>query len=339
MALTSLTVMENLGDVNSNLLGLVIAGISLGGAPTFIPASYFADYFGRKKCVAVGSAFMVCAAIVQAATYGRWAFFGTRIMMGIGLGFAQTAAPPLTTEVAHPRHRGTITAIFQSIWYFGAILSAVVTFAMLYIFNTWSWRVPCLVQAFFPALQLLGLLIVPESPRWLVSKGRQEEALQILARYHANGDVADQLVLFEFREICEAVQSEKGGWASFFSTRGAIHRLMICVLVGFMIQWAGNGITVLLFSLEFKLSKLGANFPPLRRNRLVLSGSCPEDRGHYQSGSTGGYQRSVAGVERHLCSRGSVRNGEVWETTTVDALHRTNATLLCGGDRIICHLR
>jgi MFS family permease len=237
--------MENLGDMNSNVLGLIIAGISLGGMPTFIPASYFADYFGRKRCVAMGSAIMVCAAAAQAATHGRWAFFATRLAMGVGLGFAQTAAPPLTTEIAHPRHRGAITAIFQSIWYCGAILSAVSTLGTLYLPNALSWRIPCLIQAFFPGLQLLGLLIVPESPRWLVSKGRREEALQVLAKYHANGDSSDPLVQFEFREICAAIQHEElvseKGWASFFASRGAIHRIAICVLVGFMIQWAGNG--------------------------------------------------------------------------------------------------
>ncbi|KAJ6043133.1 hypothetical protein N7499_005563 [Penicillium canescens] len=239
--------MQDLGDVDSNILGLIIAGVSLGGVPSFIPASYFADHFGRKKCVALGSAIMVGASVIQAATQGRWAFFGTRLMMGIGLGFSQTAAPPLTAEIAHPRHRGTVTAIFQSVWYFGAILSAVITLATLYLFNSWSWRFPCLMQAFFPALQLLGLFIVPESPRWLVSQNRREEALDILARYHANGDRTDELVLFEYREICEAIEfentmAEDSGWGAFFSTRGAIHRLMICILVGFMIQWAGNGI-------------------------------------------------------------------------------------------------
>jgi MFS family permease len=240
------TVLKDLGDIDSNVEGLIIAGVSLGGTPSFIPASYFADAFGRKKCVALGSTIMVCASVIQAATNGHWAFFGTRLMMGVGLGFAQTAAPPLTTEIAHPRHRGTITAIFQSTWYCGAVLSAIITLATLYLSSSWSWRIPCLMQAFFPLLQLFGLLVVPESPRWLISKGRREEALEILARYHANGDQTDELVLFEYREICEAIDhensiAENSGWSAFFATRGAIHRLMICVLVGFMIQWAGNG--------------------------------------------------------------------------------------------------
>lgn len=242
-------VLKDLGDIDSNVEGLIIAGVSLGGTISFIPASYFADAFGRKRCVALGSTIMVCASIIQAATNGHWAFLGTRLMMGVGLGFAQTAAPPLTTEIAHPRHRGTVTAIFQSTWYCGAVLSAIITLATLFLHNSWSWRIPCLMQAFFPLLQILGLLIVPESPRWLVSKDRREEALAILARYHANGDRNDELVLFEYREICEAIDHENAagasGWAAFFSTRGAIHRLAICVVVGFMIQWAGNGMLIL----------------------------------------------------------------------------------------------
>ena len=160
----SITVLKDIGEIKSNVEGLIIAGVSLGGMTSFIPASYFADAFGRKKCVALGSAIMVCASIIQAATHGPWAFFGTRLMMGVGLGFAQTAAPPLTTEIAHPRQRGTVTAIFQCTWFCGAVLSAAITLATLYLSSSWSWRVPCLMQAFFPALKLLGLLVVLESP-------------------------------------------------------------------------------------------------------------------------------------------------------------------------------
>jgi MFS family permease len=156
-----LTVLKNLGDINSNVKDLIIAGVSLGGTLSFIPAAYFVDAFGRKKCVALGSAILVCASIIQAATNGHWAFFGTRLMMGVGLGFAQTAAPPLTTEIAHPRQRGTITAIFECTWFCGAVLSAVITLATLYLSSSWSWRIPCLMQAFFPCASIARITGCP----------------------------------------------------------------------------------------------------------------------------------------------------------------------------------
>ncbi|KAK5685485.1 hypothetical protein LTS10_003564 [Elasticomyces elasticus] len=237
----------NIGDVSSSLLGLTLAGISLGGLPSFIPASYVSDYMGRRFTVAIGSSIMLAAAIIQCATSGVYAFLGTRIMLGIGLGFSQTAAPPLTTEIAHPKHRANVTNLFQAIWYWGAIVSAIFTLGTLFVDNSWSWRVPCLMQGLFPAIQLFGLLLVPESPRWLVSKNRHDEALQMLARYHANGVVDDELVQYEFKEICQALELEKDaakstGWSTFFATKGNRHRFLICILVGFMIQWAGNGI-------------------------------------------------------------------------------------------------
>lgn len=95
-------------------------------------------------------------------------------------------------------------------------------------------------------MQLIGLLFVPESPRWLVSKGKHDKALQVLAKFHANGDVNDKLVQYEINEIEETIVREREaakstGFMSFFGTKGNMHRLFICVIVGFMIQWAGNG--------------------------------------------------------------------------------------------------
>jgi hypothetical protein len=54
--------------------------------------------------------------------------------------------------------------------------------------STWSWRLPSLFQGLAPLAQVLLIWFVPESPRWLLSKGRNEEAMQILAYYHADGN-------------------------------------------------------------------------------------------------------------------------------------------------------
>ncbi|CAG8338905.1 unnamed protein product [Penicillium salamii] len=234
------------GGLNPSIVGLIIAASSLGAFISFAPASYIADVFGRRACVGFGSALTIVGAIIGAAIQDHWAFFGTRIISGIGMGIAQTAAPLLATEIAHPRQRQTATALYNASWCLGAIGSAAATYATIGLGNSWSWRVPCLLQISYPLFQILGLIfVVPESPRWLVSKDRKDEALAILETYHANGSTDDELVQHEFQLICTTITAEMNntkGWSSFFKSKGDIHRLSICVLVGLMQEWAGNGI-------------------------------------------------------------------------------------------------
>lgn len=234
-----------IGGLNPNIVGLIIAACSLGALISFAPASYIADMFGRKTCVGIGCGIVIVGAAIQTAVKNHWAFFGTRILSGIGMGITQTAAPLLATEIAHPRQRQTATALYNASWCLGAIGSAAITFATIGIENSWSWRVPCLLQISYPLFQIFGLIVfVPESPRWLVSKGRKEEALAILSKYHANGDEDDELVQWEYSLICSTITAEvtnRTTWSSFFSSKGNMHRLAICVLVGLMQEWAGNG--------------------------------------------------------------------------------------------------
>jgi MFS family permease len=239
---------EDLVDrVNTSILGLIIAAISIGGLCALIPAGYFSDKWGRKICLAVGTSLMIATSIVQALTSGPWAFLATKIILGVGIAFILIPAPALATETAHPRNRGMVTACFQTAFYWGAIVSAVATLGGLYIKGSWAWRMPVMMQILFPSLQILGLWIIPESPRFLIANGRKDQALDVLATFHANGDKHDALVVYEYSEICEAIEREAAfatgsTWKLFISTPGNRHRLLICLLVGIMIQWAGNGI-------------------------------------------------------------------------------------------------
>ncbi|CAI7578219.1 hypothetical protein N7533_000417 [Penicillium manginii] len=236
-----------LSGLNASAKGLIIASVSLGSFLTFIPASYIADRMGRRACVSIGALLVMIAAIVQTAVTHPWAFFGARVVTGMGVGISQTAAPLLIAESAHPRQRRKLTGLYNAVWFCGSITAAGIAFSTLSIQNSWSWRIPCLMQILYPALQLVAVCVIPESPRWLVSKGRKGQALAMLTRYHGNGNREDVVVQEQYDQICSSISAEEdlksaSQWSAFLRTKGDAHRLAICILLGFMQEWTGNGI-------------------------------------------------------------------------------------------------
>lgn len=106
-------------------------------------------------------------------------------------------------------------------YYFGACLGGWMTYGTLRINSNWSWRLPSLLQGAPSVVQIFLVLLLPESPRWLIDHGKGEEAFKILAKYHANGNEEDEAVRFEYAEITAAIEQDKakGRWKALVSTR------------------------------------------------------------------------------------------------------------------------
>jgi len=174
-------------------------------------------------------------------------FIGARFLIGFGLTFAANSAPLLVSELAYPSQRAQLTSLYNSLWYSGAIVAAWSTFGTFQIQSTWAWRVPSALQGLPSIAQVIFIWFIPESPRWLISKGREEQAKKILAFWHARGNADDPLVAYEFEEIKAAIEFDRTvtaniGYKSLFSTAGNLRRMRIIIALAFFSQWSGNGL-------------------------------------------------------------------------------------------------
>lgn len=230
-----------------SMLGLLGALYQIGSLVSIPFVPIITDNFGRKLPIIIGCVIMTVGAIVQASCQNLSTFMGARFLLGFGNSLAQLASPMLLTELCHPQHRGRLTTVYNCLWNVGALCVAWIAFGTNFVTNDWAWRIPALLQAFPSVIQLAGIWFVPESPRFLIAKDRHEEALAILAKYHANGDENNATVQFEFREIKETISLEmeskkNSSYADFFKTRGNRYRLAILLSLGIFSQWSGNAI-------------------------------------------------------------------------------------------------
>jgi MFS family permease len=144
--------------------------------------------------------------------------------------------------------------VYNTIYHVGSIIATWTTFGTFAIQNNWSWRIPSILQALPSVFQFTLLWLVPKYPRWLISKDRDEEALNVLAKYHSNGDRTDPTVQFEFQEISGTIHLEtqfkkESSYLDFFKTKGNRYRFVLFASAGLFSQWSGNGLTSYYFTL------------------------------------------------------------------------------------------
>ncbi|GAB1198743.1 general substrate transporter [Aspergillus pseudonomiae] len=228
-------------------LGWLNAIYWLGGGVGYPAAAWLANQYGRKPGVYVGYLFLALGCALQTAAPNETSFLLARLFVGVASGLFGNSVPLLINEIAYPSHRGVLISLFMSGWYVGGTVSGWVIFASRTYPSSWSWRLPSLLQALVPLIALPGFLLAPESPRWLVSVGRHQEARTILARHHAGGDTNSPLVNYEISTISATIAAEQetqssASYIEMLKTPGNRRRLFISISLGIFAQWAGNGV-------------------------------------------------------------------------------------------------
>ncbi|RWA08550.1 hypothetical protein EKO27_g6565 [Xylaria grammica] len=224
--------------------GILASALPLGAVIGLPLIPLVNDNLGRRWCVLTGSVIMIIGSLIQGFAINAPMYIIARLIIGFGLPYAIVAGSSLIGELAYPKERAVLTSLFNAAYFVGAIVASGVTYGTQLIPSDWSWRVPSLLQLSPSLLQVVFIFFIPESPRFLISKDKHEEAFKVIVKYHAEGDENSEFAKAEMAEIKTTIAIElehsKRSWLDMVSTAGNRRRLLIGSLVGVMTQLSGN---------------------------------------------------------------------------------------------------
>jgi len=185
------------------LEGLVVASLLLGAAAGAASAGPLSDRLGRRNIIIIAAVLFSIGAIGAALAPNVGVLVLFRVVLGLAVGAAALIVPLYLSEIAPTQVRGAISSLNQLNIVFG-ILFAYIVNALLASAGAWRWM---LGLALIPSLVLLiGMFFLPETPRWLVSQDRDEDARDVLRRSR-DEETAEK----EIQDIKEVEEQEEGG--------------------------------------------------------------------------------------------------------------------------------
>ncbi|KAF2129923.1 MFS sugar transporter-like protein [Dothidotthia symphoricarpi CBS 119687] len=180
--------------------GLMTAMLELGALIGALFAGWLADKLSRKYSIVVAVVVFTVGSVLQTAAVEYAMLTVGRLIGGMGIGALATIAPLYISEIAPPEIRGALLVLQEFSIVLGIVIAFWTTYGTRFMAGQWSWRLPFLIQMIPGFILGAGIVFLPFSPRWLSSKGRNDEALNVLAKLRSL-PATDPRVLQEWCEI------------------------------------------------------------------------------------------------------------------------------------------
>ena len=237
--------------VEANIVSVYQAGAFFGAL-----FAYVSNHFlGRKKSLVIFSlVFILGAGLTLGASGARGLglIYAGRVLGGIGVGGASMATPIYLSEISPSAVRGRLVGMYELGWQIGGLVGFWINSGLTehHPSNHSQWLIPFAVQLIPAGMLGIGSLWIRESPRWLLSKGRRQEALQNLC-WIRNLDVQDLYIIEEIAFVDAALEAQRssvglGFWKPFRAVGRSRKVLWRFILGGLLFMWQnGSGINAI----------------------------------------------------------------------------------------------
>src|SRR5215218_1383491 len=225
-------------ELNAFLEGFIVSSLLLGAMVGAGVSGSLSDRLGRRTIILAAATIFAIGAIGAGLSPNVGVLIFFRFFLGLGVGSASALVPSYISESAPTDVRGSLSSLFQLAITLGILIAYLVNAAFATV-GSWRWPVGL---AFVPALILLiGMYFLPETPRWLVSKGREDEARRVLGRTRSDEEVEQEL-----QEIRQA-EEEEGAQAGYRELLAPWVRPMLVVGIGLAVFQQLVGINTVIY--------------------------------------------------------------------------------------------
>jgi sugar porter (SP) family MFS transporter len=248
--------------------GCVLVGCAAG----VLLVGPVSDRFGRRLAMFLAAAMFLASAIGTAFPNDIWTFIIFRIIGGLGIGIASVSTPMYIAEITPAHIRGRLVAVNQIAIVGGIALTSFINYFIAksgdqawLIGDGWRWM---FAMGILPAV-LFGLLLIPipESPRWLIEKRREDKAKQILAKVGG-----PEFAAAEFDSIKTALSQEQGTWGELFSSKLRLP-LLIGVLLAILQQVTGINVFMYFGATIFKTMSASTGVDAGLLQQCIINGT------------------------------------------------------------------
>eukprot|EP00550_Attheya_septentrionalis_P001542 CAMPEP_0198291048 /NCGR_PEP_ID=MMETSP1449-20131203/8704_1 /TAXON_ID=420275 /ORGANISM="Attheya septentrionalis, Strain CCMP2084" /LENGTH=549 /DNA_ID=CAMNT_0043989639 /DNA_START=279 /DNA_END=1928 /DNA_ORIENTATION=- len=236
-------------------------------------SSAITDHYGRRGGFVVAAVGFIIGIVIMSFSQSYGGLMFGRVFVGLGVGFGLAIDPLYISEISPAAHRGRLVTWSEIATNVGIVLGFLSGAIFFNMAEGRAWRAMFLMGLILPTIMIyLAIRVMPESPRWLVSKGRESEAKEVLEKVYPPGFKIDAII----DGIKEAIELESEaehavGWKMIFFPTPAIRRMLL-VGIGTAVAQQAVGIDAIQYFLTFIIRESGIDSRAKQTVILVFLG-------------------------------------------------------------------